>query len=410
MQRPSSTASTEALSHLDERHRILAVVFAGFCAFLSLFATQPLLPAFAAVFHASKVAVSLTVTTATLGVALAAPLIGTVADKLGRKRVIVWSAYLLGVSTPLAATAPSLSALLFWRFLQGIFTPGVFAITVAYIQEEWAGSGTGTATAAYVTGTVLGGFTSRVTSGLIAAHFNWQVSFVVLGIIALLAATALALWLPQERRFVRHESATLPAFLDHFRNRNLLATFAAGFCLLFSLLGSFTYITFYLADPPFNLNTAELGFLFFVYLIGAVITPNSGRIIDRYGARLTIACATGCSLLGILITLSHTLSVVVAGLALICTGVFVSQSCTNSYIGTAAKHSKALAVGLYVTFYYIGGSVGSSVSGYMWSKGGWPACVALFACVQVLTVLITLTFWTRRQEHPDTVALPVTPD
>ena len=392
--------------------RTLAVVFAGFCAFLTLFATQPLLPAFEAIFHASKVAVSLTVTVSTLGVALAAPLIGTVADRLGRKRVIVSSAFLLAASTILAATATTLPSLLFWRFLEGIFTPGVFAITVAYIQEEWAGSGRGSATAAYVTGTVLGGFASRVTSGFMATHFNWQMSFVALGTLGLLGTAVLARWLPRERRFVRTsgETSTLSAALDHLRNRNLLATFLAGFCMLFSLLGSFTYITFYLSAPPFHLNSAALGSLFFVYLFGAMITPNAGRIIDRYGERLTIAVATASSLTGTLMTLSHVLWVVVVGLAFICAGVFVCQSCTNSYIGTAAKHSKALAVGLYVTFYYAGGSVGSSVSGYLWSLGGWPACVALFASVQVLTIVITTFGWDKPQPHIAAPALPLTPD
>ncbi len=392
--------------------RTLAVVFAGFCAFLTLFATQPLLPAFEAIFHASKVAVSLTVTAGTFGVALAAPLIGTVADRLGRKRVIVWSAFLLAASTLLAATATTLPSLLFWRFLEGIFTPGVFAITIAYIQEEWAGAGAGSATAAYVTGTVLGGFTSRVTSGFLATHFNWRISFLALGTLGLIGAAVLLRWLPRERRFVRRsgETSTLSAALDHLRNRNLLATFFAGFCLLFSLLGSFTYITFYLSAPPFHLNSAELGSLFFVYLFGAMITPNAGRIIDRYGERLTSAVATASSLAGMLMTLSHVLWVVVSGLAFICAGVFVCQSCTNSYIGTAAKHNKALAVGLYVTFYYAGGSVGSSVSGYLWSLGGWPACVALFAGIQVLTILITTFGWDKMQPHISAAALPLTPD
>src|SRR5580765_585230 len=141
--------------------RTAAVVFAGFCAFLTLFAPQPLLPMLARAFAVSPGQISLVVTASTLAVALAAPFAGIVADRFGRKRVIVPAAFLLAVPTLLAATATSFGQLLFWRFLQGIFTPGVFAVIIAYVNEEWE-YGAGAATAAYITGTVIGGFTGRV--------------------------------------------------------------------------------------------------------------------------------------------------------------------------------------------------------------------------------------------------------
>lgn len=376
-------------------HRTLAVVFAGFCSFVGLYATQPLLPLLERVFNTGKVGASLTVTAATLGVALAAPLIGSIADRFGRKRVIVWSSALLAVSTLFSATAASLPMLVLWRFLQGIFTPGVFAVTVAYIQEEWAGAGAGSATAAYVTGGVVGGFTGRVTSGLIASHANWHWSFVVLGSLGLVGTLLLRAWLPRERNFTRKPdgASMLRAAGHHLRNKRLLATYAAGFCVLFSMLGVFSYVTFYLAAPPFHLSPGALGSLFFVFLIGAVLTPPCGRLIDRYGPRLTLTAAMAFAIVGVSLTLAHSLWVVVAGLAVCCSGVFVAQSSTNSHIGIAAEHNKALAVGLYVTFYYAGGSVGGVLPGYLWPLGGWPACVALFALVQLATLTVALAWW-----------------
>jgi YNFM family putative membrane transporter len=376
-----------------DRHT-LAVVFAGICAFLVLYATQPLLPLLEDVFHATKVAVSLTVTAGTLGVALAAPAIGTIADRLGRKRVIIASAFLLALATLAAGTSTSLGQLLWWRFLQGVFTPGIFAITVAYIQEEWARAGTGSATAAYTTGTVIGGFSGRITSGLVASHWGWRASFIALGLMTVAGAAMLWRWLPVERRFVRHpHHGSAAALMLHLTNPRLVATFAAGFCVLFSLLGTFTYITFYLAAPPFRLGTAALGSLFFVYLVGAVITPLAGRCIDRYGHRAALLLAMAAAICGVMLTLNHNLWIIIAGLAMCCTGVFVTQSAANSYIGSAAEHNKALAVGLYVTFYYLGGSAGGALPGFLWTLGGWPACVALFAAVQLMTIFIALAWW-----------------
>ncbi|HTX35556.1 MAG TPA: MFS transporter [Bryobacteraceae bacterium] len=391
---PTSAAVSQRPPQSHSATRTAAVVCAGFCAFLTLFAPQPLLPLLAAQFAASAAKVSLVVTASTVAVAIAGPLAGMIGDRLGRKRVIVPAAFLLALPTLLAATSQNLGQLIFWRFWQGIFTPGIFVITIAYINEEWE-TGGGAAVAAYVTGTVLGGFCGRMVAGVVAAHASWRWSFVVLGVLNLLGGIAIWMWLPAGRRFVRagRGSPTLRPMLRHMRNPELLATYAVAFCVMFTLLATFTYINFYLAAPPFGLSTQALALLFVVYLVGAVITPVAGRSIDRMGHRAALLLAFSGGILGILLTLAHQMPVVMLGLALCCTGVFIGNSAGASYVGQVAREARAAAVGLYVTFYYAGGSFGSAVPGPFWSRGGWPACVALIAIVQMLTIVLSAVFW-----------------
>ena len=159
-----------------------AVTLCGVCAFLELYCTQPLLPLLAKLFHASKTGVGMTVSAATLGVAIAAPVFGALTERLSRKRVIVYS--ILGVSLPtlLAATSTSLAQLIFWRFLQGIMVPGIVAVVVTYIGEEWPPERVALIMSFYVSGTALGGFIGRISAGILADYFSWRVSFLVLGI------------------------------------------------------------------------------------------------------------------------------------------------------------------------------------------------------------------------------------
>ena len=376
------------------RRRTAAVVLAGFCAFLALYAPQPLLPLLAMAFGKTAAAISFTVTVSTIAVALAAPLAGIAADRLGRRNAIVWAAFLVAIPTLLAATSRNFGQLLFWRGLQGLFTPGIFAITVAYINEEWDEGG-GAAMAAYVTGTVLGGFCGRTMSALVAAHWSWRWSFVWLGTLNAAGAVAIWAWLPAGRRLARvgPGGSAARAMARHLRNPRLVATYAVGFCVLFTLLTTFTYVNFYLAAPPFGLSTAALGWLFVVYLVGAAITPFAGRLIDSMGHRFALTAAFVGGAAGICLTLVRSLPVVMAGLALCCTGVFVAQSAASSYIGEATSEARAAAVGLYVMFYYAGGSAGVSLAGPLWNRGGWPACVALIACAQALTIGLALRFW-----------------
>jgi MFS family permease len=406
------------------------VALAGAAAFLTLYATQPLLPLLARSFGASPFAVGLTVTAPTVAVAIAAPAIGRFADNIGLRRVIVVSAFLLAVTAALQAASQTLGQFVFWRLVQGIVTPGVFACTVAYVHEMWPASRAGRGAAIYMTGTIVGGFVGRALAGVIAADADWHISFAVLAVMHVAIAMVLWLWLPAEparsapapREPARLESRTstgpdgsprsggASVALRLFRNPQLRATYAIGFCVLFTNVAMFTYVTFHLAAPPFRLSTAALGWLFVVYLVGAAVTPYGGKWIDAYGHRVGIATAMSLGGVGALLTLAPSVAVIIVGLAMTACGVFIAQTTTSSYIGAVTTGDRALAVGLYATFYYLGGSVGGSVPAAFYRIGGWPACVALVVAVQAFGATVALALWQTRvaaaEYEPDIEAVP----
>ncbi len=374
------------------------MIFAGFCAFLTVYATQPILPVLRKALGISDVLASLTVTASTLGMALTAPMAGRISDSIGRKKTIVIAAFCLAASTLACALVDSLPALLFWRFLQGVFTPGIFGVTIAYINDEWGPKESGSGIANYVGGTVVGGFLGRFLSGLVAARYEWQAVFLVLGALNLLAALIIWKFMPVEsKKGVPATASFWQAVGEHFRNPLLLATYAVGFCVFFSLISTFTYVNFYLAQPPFSLPTTILGSLFFVYLTSAVVTPIAGRYIDKYGHRLVLVCGIAAGATGALLTLVPNVIVIVAGLALVCNAVFVAQACSNGFIGVATKTNRALAVGLYVMVYNIGGSLGAAAPGPVWKSFGWPGVIAMIVSVQVLTMLLAWNLWPGKQ-------------
>ena len=390
------------------RLAVAAVALCGVCAFLELYSTQPLLPLLTRLFHASKTGVSLTVSAATLGAALSAPIFGSFVERLPRKRVIV--ACLAGIALPtlLAATSTSLAQLIFWRFLQGMVVPGIVAVVVTYIGEEWPPNRIALVMSFYVSGTALGGFLGRVSAGVLADWFSWQVSFLVVGIVALAGAGAVAAWLPHGRRRppLPTPSATrltfFPQLRSLFRNRRLVATYAVGCNVLFSLVAVFTWITFHLSAAPFLLSTAALSSLFFVYLIGLVITPAAGYIITHVGLRAGIGGAILCSMAGVLLTLAPSLPVVIVGLTLVCTGVFISQAASQSHLRVAAPpEARVTAAGLYITCYYIGGTAAGVVPGAFWALGKWPACVAFILAMQAVALAIALVGWRAPKVAPE---------
>ena len=363
-------------------------MLAGMCTFLNVYCTQPLLPLLRETFHASELAVSFTVSATIFATALTAPIIGMMAERRGRKNVIVPSLFLLAIPTALAATSTSLHALIFWRFAQGLFVPGVIAVMLAYVNEEWAGPGVGRAMSSYVAGTVVGGFLGRYLSGVIATHWHWRSTFLVLAVLDLIGAFLVRAWLPLARNFVpaEHLQQVLDHARQHLRNPRLLANFGMGAAALFALVACFTYANFYLAAPPFHLNSAQLGSIFFVYLLGAVITPQSGRFLDHFGFRHTTVLYCTMMIAGLLLTLVKSLPIVIAGLAIFSSGVFVAQAAATVQTGAIAGRARSSAAGLYVTFYYLGGSLGATLTAWFWHWAAWPGCVALLTAISLLSL------------------------
>jgi predicted MFS family arabinose efflux permease len=390
---------------------VAAVTLCGVCAFLELYCTQPLLPMLTRLFHASKTGVGMTVSAATLGVALSAPFVGALTERMARKKVIVAS--LVGISLPtlLAATSTSLAQLILWRFLQGLMVPGIIAVVVTYIGEEWAAERVALVMSLYVSGTALGGFIGRVSTGILADWFNWRIGFLSVGVLALAGAALVALWLPAGKRTHRgaaskrlSPAAQMYQVQGLFRSRRLVATFAVGFNVLFSLVGVFTWITFHLSAAPFDLGTTALSSLFFVYLIGLAVTPAAGFLITRVGLRAGIGGAICCSICGVLLTLVGSLPVVILGLTMLSSGVFVAQTASQSHLRVAAPAgARVTAAGLYLTFYYLGGTAAGVVPGIFWRMGKWPACVGFIVAMQLVALSFALVGW-RTPQAPDRLA------
>lgn len=377
--------------------RRIAVGLAGYCSFINLYSPQAILPLLSQEFGAGAAEISTIMTAGTLAIALTAPFTGTVADVLGRKRVIVAAMLIVAVPTIMAAMAPTLGALIFWRFVQGLVLPPIFAVTIAYIGDEWPAHEATAAAGVYTSGASLGGFSGRFVTGILSDLFGWREAFVVLALISVAGALAVAMLLPRERKFVRSEGlvASGKQMLRHFRNPQLLATYAVGFGVLFNFIATFTYISFRLAAAPYNMSPTALGAIFLVYLVGSAMAPLIGMAVGRFGRRHFMIGTIALWIVGIALTLADPLWAILLGLTLCASCGLLCQAVSTGYVAITAQAGRSSAVGLYVTNFYVGGSFGAALGGIAWTLAGWPACVAMVAIMLVLMAIIVITAWTR---------------
>ena len=371
----------------------------GTLAFLNVYAPQSLLPLLASDFGSTPVQTGSLVGATTFAIALISPLSGIMADALGRKRVIVATFVLLTLPALLAVHAATLLQLNLARFAQGLLIPLVMVTCTAYAAEEYPASQVGRAITYYVTGTILGGFGGRFLSGLIVSASpggtDWTWAFWLLVGSNLAGALLSAVLLRPARRFAPgHDLPTVVHnFKQHLANRALTGTLAVGFMLLFTLVSLFTYVVLYLARPPYLLGSAALGGVFAVYLLGVVFTPLSARLMARLGAPPTFAVGMGVGVIGLALTLCQPLALVVLGLALSSSGVFVGQAAAQNAVQASVKSGRSLASGLYNLSYYAGGAAATVLGGLAYTHFGWTGAVLSSGAAMLLALATGLHTW-----------------
>jgi len=377
--------------------RALAIATAGFTAFVNLYSPQALLPELSLEFGVGAGAISALMTASTAAIALTAPFTGALADVLGRKRLITAAGFAVLVPTLIMTFAMSVPQLVALRFVQGLLLPPIFTVAVAYVGDEWPAADVPRVAGLFVSGSSVGGFCGRFITGAIADLVGWRASFAAVALLTLAGVVIVTIALPRERRFVRSLgfAASARQMLAHLGNPRLLAIYAVGFGVLFNFIGTFTYVSFHLAGPPYFFTPTLLGALFATYLGGSLAVPWVGRAILLFGRRRFVLAVIAAWITGALLLLAPAVGIVILGLFLCATCGMICQAVSTGYVITTAKEGRSSAAGLYASTFYIGGSAGAFLMGLVWNATGWTGCVAAIVATQVIMAAIVALAWER---------------
>src|SRR6266545_565469 len=139
--------------------------------------------------------------------------------------------------------------------------------------------------------------------------------------------------------------------------------------------------------PPYRLPTAAISSVYLVYAAGVVSSPVAGRLSGRVAPRTLIAVGLAVEAAGMLLTTARPLPLVVLGLVVLVVGTFTAQAVTPAFVNVTAQTAKGGASALYLTSYYVGGTLGSAIPGLAFQAAGWPAVVACCAGAVGLALL-----------------------
>ena len=374
--------------------KILAgLAFAGVATFAQLYSTQAVLPMMAAELQVTAAEAALTISLATVGLAVTVLPWSFLADRIGRVRAMMWgisAATVLGLLVPLASSFPMLLGL---RMLEGMALGGIPAIAIAYLNEEVNRAHAAMAAGTYVAGTTLGGLAGRLLAGFVGELWGWRAAALAVSILAAVAAALFVVLVPQARGFTAAAaggfSGALRTLAGHGRNTRLLALYIQAFLLMGGFVAVYNYLGFRLSGEPFSLPATVISLIFLAYLSGTVSSRWAGGLTERFGRRTVLIAGTVLMVAGLALTLTQLLGLIMAGLLLFTAGFFAAHSVGAGWTGVIATTGRAQAASLYNLAYYLGSSVIGWAGGLVFQSLGWTALALTVIGLACTTAVVT---------------------
>ncbi|MBB5349117.1 YNFM family putative membrane transporter [Desulfoprunum benzoelyticum] len=365
---------------------IRLIYFATIVTICSLYAAQPIQPVFQREFELSSLQAILFTTLMMAPLGCAPLFYGYLLEAFSAKLLVRWSLALLGILEFMFALTNDYFTLLFLRAVQGLIIPAILTSLMSYISYSSAREDVQHSIAMYVGATIMGGFLGRFFSGLFTELFGWRVFFFVLGLLLLLASYLLScLERDVKMAYARPRLADIAGLL---RQGQFLWLYLAIFCLFFVFSALMNILPFELRKVGTLFGEAGVGLLYLGYSMGVIVSFNSRRIIRLFGSETTaISAGIVIFFIGTMIFMVERYSVMFLAMFVFCTGSFLAHSLLSGFVNKMAQDNKAIANGVYISFYYMGGTMGSFLPGYLFERFGWQVFLASLLCVLILALL-----------------------
>lgn len=326
-----------------------------------------------------------------------APVVGLVADRFGRREVLIPCLVVFGLAGLGAAVATSFPMLLAMRFLQGFGSAGLINLAVVLIADSWDGLDRARIigqNAAVLTVSIA---VMPAVGGALAEIGSWRLSFVPYG---LALVTAVAAW----RSVPDHEHdpdvrfrAQVSEAAAVVRRPEVGLAIAFGGLLFVLIFGLYLTVLPLLLEDRFGLSSGQRGLVLAAPALGStVVALNLQRLRERFGARRLVLTATVTfTVSAFVIGVAPSLVLLLLGGLVYGLGEGVSIPTLQDLVaGAAPVASRGAVVAAWVGAARLGQTTGPLLAGLAMSSlgqgGTFVAGGAIAACMVVAQLVVRI--------------------
>lgn len=353
-------------------------------------------------FHVDKSAIVWTISITLAMRPVGALLLGSLADRFGRRRPLLFCVIYFSIVTALTPFAPNYTVFLLLRALYGIGMGGYWGIGASLVMEStprhWRGLLSGIMQAGYPFGYLL----AAVALRMVAPQFGWQAMFLS-GLALAAVIVVLTLFAPESKAWQLHR---LPSVVRIFRT---LFEHKRIFGYLLLVMTAMTCLSHGTQDlyPDFlksvhQFSDTAISTLAILYNIGAIVGALTiGHLSERVGRRYSIMFALVLSLIAIPAwVFGATMPVLIAGSIVMQFGVQGAFGVIPAHLNELSPDTvRSLFPGFVYQLGVLVGSPAVSIEYALRSHLGYRWSLALFECCVIAALFLIFALGPERRGH-----------
>ena len=373
---------------MPARNQII-IIYSAIVAFAILYEHQPLLPLLAEQWGRSLSDMALLTTVTMLPLALAPMFYGFVLERFSSRHMLLGGFTLLLITQAMLSTAPDYYWFLTLRALEGMLLPAIFTALMTYTSSLGGQRNARRNIGFYIAATIVGGYLGRTVTGLVTDLAGWSAAFWMWSAAALIAVISLTRLDSDPRgKLVRISWTEIRYLIAKPVNRLGLAS---AFLLFFVSASMMNFLPFRMFEINPDMSTGQMAQVYTGYLIGAVISVFSVRMVSLFGSeRKTLLFAAGLYFCGVALCIPASIGLLYVAMFVLMGGMFSIHSVLSGYLNHLETERRGMINGLYVSSYYSGGVLGSFFPGLLYQAQGW---IAYSLLMMTLITLIGILVW-----------------
>jgi len=383
--------------HITPAMVLLLAVASGLIV-ANLYYAQPLVGPISAATGLDAGAAGLIVTLTQIGYCLGLAFIVPLGDLLENRRLAVTLLGATALSLLGAAMAGNAASFLAAAFCIGLCSVAA-QVLVPFAAHLSAPEKRGQTVGTVMSGLLMGIMLARPASSLVADALGWHAIFFISTAFIATLAVVLHVRLPQRvPEGDYHYGALLASMWTLLRTTPVLRRRAAYQACMFGAFSLFwTTVPLVLASPAFGLSQSGIAIFALLGVAGAIVSPLAGKRADQGKSRSTTLWALLAGAVAFIAPLMLHGGRDLALLLLVACGVVLDMGVTaclvvgQRAIFALGAETRSRLNGLYISIFFAGGALGSSLGGWTWAHYGWHGVLVAGLLFPLAALLVFAT-------------------